>query len=81
MNDADRAEIKILRETIIQGVLDSDYRFHRGAGEAVLDRILVAAKRKWEKAAANAKLEEAAVLADEWFSKSVGIDIRALKQE
>ena len=77
MNDADRAEIKILRETIIQGVLDSDYRFHRGAGEAVLDRILVATKRKWE----NAKLDEVAVAFEDVEWEAAAKRVRALKQE
>ena len=55
--------------------------FDTGGSSAAI-AIIVAAKRKWEKAAANAKLDEAAVVADAYpFSaREVAEQIRALKE-
>ena len=77
MTDADRAECEAVWDEINPWVGEDD------EGDMVKS-LLFAAKRKWEKAAANAKLEEAAEIVEEWdddFPRLAAKSIRALKQE
>ena len=83
MNDVDRAECEDVWRQIV-----ADLRDIYAPGVMTRHRFFIervsAAKRKWEKAAANAKLEEAAEIVEEWdddFPRLAAKSIRALKQE
>ena len=75
MNDADRAECGAVWEEAFE-VFDM-------SGSSAAITCLVAAKRKWEIAAANAKLEEIASMLENpsWLGHWMAEEIRALKQE
>ena len=86
MNDADRAEVALMWNAMCL----ANPRIGRSILDGEMVEMLAAAKRKWEKAAANAKLEEAALaLADHGAESDIinGVvgscirRIRALKQE
>ena len=76
MNDADRAECEALWDEINPWVGEDD------EGDMVKS-LLFAAKRKWEIAAANAKLEEIASMLENpsWLGHWMAEEIRTLKQE
>ena len=83
MTDADRAECEAVWEQVVAD-LRATYAPTVVDQHRLVMKYLPIAKRKWENAAANAKLDEAARIADRFGDYDLGATaetIRALKQE